>query len=165
MVCCDRLQPFCIRALGKVDTWVRGLLTERWGSTQIVTRGQVYAADKLPGFAALRGGQPVGLVTYRIDGGQCEIISLDSLHTGEGIGSALIRAVRDAAAVARCRRVWLITTNDNLAAIRFYQKRGFRLVAIHRDALELSRRLKPQIPLIGLNGIPLRDEIELELSL
>ena len=130
-----------------------------------MTRGQVHVADELPGFAALRGSEPVGLVTYRMGDGECEIISLDSLLEGQGIGSALIRAVQDAAVAAGCRRVWLITTNDNLAAIRFYQRRGFRLVAIHRDALELSRRLKPGIPLIGLDGIPLRDEIELELLL
>jgi len=72
------------------------------------------------------------------------------------------------AAVAReegCRRVWLITTNDNLRALRFYQRRGFHLVAMHPNALARSRELKPSIPEIGLDGIPLRDELELELSL
>ncbi len=156
---------FCIRPLEQADQWVPRLLSERWGSTRIVTRGRVHAADKVPGFAAVRGREPVGLVTYRISGGECEIISLDSLVERQGIGSALIRAVRAVAAAAGCRRLWLVTTNDNLAAIRFYQKRGFLLVAIHRDALELSRRLKPQIPFIGRDGIPLRDEIELELLL
>ncbi|MBK9123270.1 MAG: GNAT family N-acetyltransferase, partial [Chloroflexi bacterium] len=62
-------------------------------------------------------------------------------------------------------RLWLITTNDNLDALRFYQKRGWHLVAVHRDALNESRRLKPQIPIIGMDGIPLRDEIELEMTL
>jgi Acetyltransferase (GNAT) family len=66
---------------------------------------------------------------------------------------------------AGCRRVWLITTNDNLRALRFYQRRGFRLVAVHPDALARSRELKPSIPEIGLDGIPLRDELELELLL
>ena len=141
------------------------LLIERWGSTQVVTRGRIHAADELPGFAAMRGSEPVGLVTYRMGDGECEVVSLDSLLEGQGIGSALIRAVRDTAVAAGCRRLWLITTNDNLPAIGFYQRRGFRLVAVNRDALELSRRLKPQIPLIGLDGIPLRDEVELELLL
>jgi hypothetical protein len=50
-------------------------------------------------------------------------------------------------------------------ALRFYQKRGFVLVALHRNALELSRKLKPEISLIGNAGIPLRDEIELEIML
>ena len=72
---------------------------------------------------------------------------------------------RQAAREAGCGRVWLITTNDNLRALRFYQRRGFRLVAVHPDALERSRELKPSIPEIGLDGIPLRDELELELTL
>ncbi len=77
----------------------------------------------------------------------------------------LIEAVKQAAVSAGCRRLWLITTNDNLHALRFYQKRGFRLVAVYPNALEESRRLKPEIPLVGLDGIPLRDELELELAL
>ncbi|HEX7715028.1 MAG TPA: GNAT family N-acetyltransferase, partial [Bacillota bacterium] len=64
-----------------------------------------------------------------------------------------------------CQRLWLITTNDNLAAIRFYQLRGFVLVALHRDAIAQSRKLKPEIPLRGIDGIPIRDEIELEVVL
>jgi GNAT superfamily N-acetyltransferase len=77
----------------------------------------------------------------------------------------LIDAVRQEAQRAGCKRLWLITTNDNLTALRFYQRRGFVLVAVHRNAVELSRKLKPQIPLIGEHGIPIRDEIELEMPL
>ena len=69
------------------------------------------------------------------------------------------------ATASGCKQLWLITTNDNINALRFYQKRGFMLVAVHRNALELSRKLKPEIPMIGNDGIPLRDEIELEMIL
>jgi len=64
-----------------------------------------------------------------------------------------------------CRRVWLITSNDNLDALRFYQRRGLRLVAVHRGAIDEARRVKPSIPATGEYGIPVRDEIELELQL
>jgi GNAT superfamily N-acetyltransferase len=145
--------------------WVAGLLEEHWHSTRVVSRGQVYEADRLPGFIAEVGGEPVGLLTYRIDGKQCELISMNSLREGIGIGAALIGAAREVARDAGCRRLWLITTNDNLAAVRFYQKRGFRLAAVHCNALEESRKLKPEIPLVGRDGIPLRDEIEMEVIL
>ena len=141
------------------------MLTQRWHSARIVTRGRVHQADELPGFVAELGGQLAGLVTYRLDAHECEIVSLDSLVQGRGIGAALIAAVRDAARAAGCARLWLITTNDNLSALRFYQKRGFTLVAVHRNALEVARRLKPEIALVGVDGIPLRDEIELEMTL
>ena len=94
-----------------------------------------------------------------------EIVSIDSTHPGRGVGTALIEAVKKEARRQGCRRLWLITTNDNLNALRFYQKRGFALVAVHRNAIEISRRLKPEIPLTGHDGIPLRDEIELETLL
>ncbi|RMG85889.1 MAG: GNAT family N-acetyltransferase [Chloroflexi bacterium] len=155
-----------IRALTPQDrAWVASWLDKHWGSTAIVTRGQSYYAHLLPGFVAEKDGEHIGLVTYRIDGPSCELMTLDSLQPGQGIGSALIEAVKEAAKEAGCKRLWLITTNDNLEALRFYQKRGFELVAVHRNAIAEARRLKPQIPLVGKEGIPIRDEIELEVKL
>jgi ribosomal protein S18 acetylase RimI-like enzyme len=145
--------------------WATALLVASWGATVVVSRGQRHDAAQLPGFVALRGGTPVGLATLHIAGGDCELVSINSTVAGAGIGTALIGAVRDAAVAAGCRRVWLITTNDNVDALRFYQRRGFVLVAVHRDAVTEARRQKPQIPLLGNHGIPLRDEIELELPI
>jgi len=145
--------------------WVIGLLTKRWGSARIVTRGRLHHADKLPGFIVESEGQLAGLVTYRIDGADCEIISLDSLVERQGVGSKLLSRVREAAVDGGCKQLWLITTNDNIPAQRFYQNRGFRLVAVHRNAIDHARKLKPEIPNIGQNGIPIRDEIELEMLL
>lgn len=145
--------------------WAMELIAQEWGGVLMVTRGRVHSMRELPGFIALHHGEPVGLALYRLEGDECELMSLNSLVEGRGIGAALIEAVRRAAQNAGCRRLWLITTNDNLGALRFYQKRGFRLAALYPNALEDSRRLKPQIPLIGLEGIPLHDELELELKL
>jgi DNA-3-methyladenine glycosylase I len=156
----------CVRALQEADRqWARRLLEQRWHSTRIVSRGRAHQADKLSGFVADGPAGRLGLVTYRLEGDQCEIVSLDSLAEGRGIGTALMAAVEQAACATGCWRLWLITTNDNLPALRFYQKRGFTLVAVHRNALDLSRRLKPEIPEIGQDGIPLCDEIELERKL
>ena len=107
----------------------------------------------------------MGLVTYHIAEQQCEVITIDSVESGAGTDTRLLQAVEEAARDAGCRRLWVITTNDNLEALRFYQKRGFALAAVHQNALDFSRRLKPEIPLVGNEGIPLRDEIELEKPL
>jgi N-acetylglutamate synthase-like GNAT family acetyltransferase len=155
-----------IRPAGTADSeWIKSLLEAHWSSVQIVTRGRTHLADRLPGFIATQEGTRVGLITYCIDAEQCEIVTLNSTVERIGVGSALVDAVTNAAASAQCRRVWLITTNDNVDALRFYQKRGFALAAIHRNAIEYSRRIKPEIPPLGMHGIPLRDEIELELLL
>lgn len=157
--------PLVVPLRADLREWAARVLTERWGGTLVVSRGVAHDAALLPGFVAVRGDVPVGLATYRLAEGECELLTLDSMESGRGVGTALIAAVREAARDAGCRRVWLITTNDNLEALRFYQRRGFVLVAVHREALVAARRLKPQIPLVGNHGIPLRDELELELWL
>lgn len=160
------MSSITIRPVERTDrNWIAQFLDKQWGSTRIVSRGQVYLGHLLDGFIAEQDEEPVGLVTYRIDGPACEIVTINSLVQGQGIGTALLEAVKQTALEAGCRRVWLITTNDNMPALRYYQKRGFHLVAIYPNALEASRRLKPEIPLFGLDNIPLRDEIELELTL
>ena len=155
-----------IRAIEDGDRgWIRALLRDHWGAETMVVRETVFEPADLPGFVAERGGEPVGLVTYRVDGTEGEVMSLDSLLPNRGIGTALLTRVEAAARAAGCSRVSLVTTNDNLNALRFYQRRGFRLVALRPGAVERGRRLKPEIPLVGEHGIPLRDEIELELRL
>jgi RimJ/RimL family protein N-acetyltransferase len=104
----------------------------------------------------------MGLVTYLFENGECEIVSLDSLESGKGIGSALVKKVLSIASTKPFKRVWLITTNDNTGALYFYQKIGFEFVTVYRDSIKESRKIKPEIPIIGNGGIPIRDEIELE---
>ena len=120
------MESFTIRPADKTDrNWVAHFLDEHWGSTRVVSRGQVYLAHLLPGFIAEQDDERIGLVTYRIDEGECEIVTINSLRSGEGIGTALIEAAKAVAAEEGCKRVWLITTNDNMEALRFYQKRDF----------------------------------------
>ena len=145
--------------------WVRPFVESRWGSSVVVSRGRPHEVAALPGFALFRNGEPAGLVTYQTADGECDIVTLDSLEEGRGVGSSLLHAVREQASAAGCRRVWLLTTNDNTPALRFYQRRGFVLAALHRDAVAAARQLKPEIPVEGEDGIPIRDEIELELPL
>jgi DNA-3-methyladenine glycosylase I len=160
------MTSLCIRPVDPGDrTWIADFMEAQWGAPLVVARGACYYPHTLPGFVAIQGHERVGLITYRVRNNQCEIVTLNSLSEGQGIGTALIEAVVSAARQARCRRVWLITTNDNLRALGFYQKRGFALTVVYPNALERSRQIKPAIPLVGEDGIPLRDEVELELML
>ncbi len=159
------MDKFSVRQIESGDKpWITELVTEHWGSPVIVACGRQHDVRELAGFVAVgRDGQRLGLVTYRVEPAGCHIVTLNSLKESTGIGTALVEPVIAEARQSGCRRVWLVTTNDNLRALRFYQKRGFALVAVHRNAVREARRLKPEIPLAGLDGIPLRDEIEMEL--
>lgn len=153
------------RITGDEKEWVRTCVLN-WGADFIVTRGRKVDPAELPGFFAVgESGEKTGLATYEIIGDQCELVTLDAFEKFNGIGTVLMDKVKEAARNQGCRRMWLITTNDNLDAIRFYQRRGMTIAAVHLNSLEISRKLKPAIPLIGLHGIPLRDELEFELTL
>jgi ribosomal protein S18 acetylase RimI-like enzyme len=142
--------------------WLSGFMTERWGAPLAARGGRLHRLDDLPGFAAVAAdGAVAGVVTYLIEADVCEVVSIDSVVQGEGVGTALLEAACEAAAAAGCRRVRLITTNDNLDALRFYQRRGFALTELRAGAVDESRRMKPQIPLVGEYGIPIRDELVL----
>jgi ribosomal protein S18 acetylase RimI-like enzyme len=145
--------------------WVDDLMRERWGAEIVVVHGEVYRPAEFLGFVAEYDGERVGLITLHILGDACEVVTLDSLQAGRGVGRALLGAVRAEARKRGCRRLWLVTTNDNIHALGFYQQNGFRLVALRPGAVEESRKVKPSIPLIGDHGIPLRDELELEMPL
>ncbi len=145
--------------------WVRAFLWREAGHTRMVTRGWLHQCDELPGFIGRVDGERAGLVTVHINGRDCEVVTLHTAVPGRGLGSALLAAAADYARQHGCRRAWLITTNDNEPAIRFYSNRGWRLMAVHKGALAHSRLIKPEIPLLGLNGIPIEDEIEFELRL
>jgi GNAT superfamily N-acetyltransferase len=139
-------------------------MNEQFGGPLQARRGELIDVLALQGFVAERHGRPVGLLTYRREDGQCELAFVMALEPQRGIGTALLDALREE--VADCVRISLVTTNDNLEALRFYQRRGFVLSALRAGAVDDSRRrLKPQLPRVGSFGIPMRDEIELELRL
>ncbi len=145
--------------------WARSTLERHLGGAVQARRGELVDALAPPALVAERGGEPVGLLVYRPDGDECELLALVAVEPDAGVGSALVAALREAVA-GRCSRIWVVTTNDNLRALRFYQRRGFALSALRPGAVDdARRRLKPQISLVGGDGIPIRDELELELRL
>jgi GNAT superfamily N-acetyltransferase len=145
--------------------WATGLLTEHWCSPRIMSRFVWFDTRELPALVAYYDNQPAGLATYTINNGECELITLNSLVEGKGVGGALLNAVADVSRGANCRRMFLTTANDNLNAMRFYQKRNMRIVAVHKGAIDAAREVEKEMPLLGYYDIPMRDEIELELNL
>lgn len=139
------------------------LWTDHFGSPVVVARGRKHDPAKLPGFVAEDGGTLLGAVTFLREEDEIEIITLDSAAENRGAGTALLAAVE---ALAKAQGVWrlcLVTTNVNIRAIRFYQKRGWNLCGFYRDAATAARKIKPEIPLAGEAGIPIRHEIAFEL--
>ena len=145
--------------------WVVRRLGDAFGAITVARKGLLIDASVLPGFVATDGGRSVGLLTYDAVHGECEVVAIISTEKGRGVGRALMDAVRDRAAAAGWRRLWLITTNDNARAFRFYQLWGMDLCAFYRHGARRSREFKPTLPERGSDGIPLDHELEFELLL
>ncbi len=141
--------------------WVKERTELLFGGDFVVSRDEVHDPHRLPGFIATEGPERIGLATYNVTGADCELVSIDSLCQFMGIGTLLLERVEEVARAAGCRRLWAITTNDNLDAQRFFQKRGFVISAVRLGSMSKIRLLKPNVPKVGYYGLPVRDEIEL----
>ena len=140
-------------------------LENAFAGVTVARKGVLIDASVLPGFVASDGGRLVGLLAYDVASGECEVVAIISTEEGRGIGRGLMDAARDYAEAAGYRRLWLITTNDNTRAIRFYQRWGMDLCAFYRHGVRRSRKVKPSIPDRGVDGIPLEHELEFEMLL
>jgi len=159
-----RVQQPEVRVRPAVDgdrPMIAWLMTELWGSATQIVHQTVYRPADLPGLIAERGSRVVGLLTFHVDGPVLEVVTLNALERRSGVGTLLMEAAAAEARQLRCQEIRLTTTNDNLDAIRFYQRRGLRLVALRPEAVDRARAERPEIPRIGDYGIPLRDEIDL----
>ncbi len=161
-----KLAQVRVRVLNENDKiWLKKVIEDEWASLKIVTKGKIHSVDRLPGFVALQENEKIGVLTFRIEEDECEIITLNSVIENIGVGKALLKEVEEFSIKNGSKRLWVITTNDNTNALRFYQKKGFKISTIYCNALKELRKLKPKIPLVGLFGIEIRDEIELEKKL
>ena len=138
------------------------MLQARWGGTKMVVHNEIIDVSMLPAWVM---DPQRGLATYRISASGAELLSLDAITPGQGVGSALLDALITALRRDGVPSLRVTTTNDNLAALRFYQRRGFTLQSLRPGAVNAARAHKPEIPLIGHNNIPIRDEIDLSLDL
>lgn len=145
----------------KDKDWIKKFIVSAWGS-EIIIASKPFNALTLPGFIAELNGKTVGIVTFNIVKGKLEIVSLNSTLEGKGIGSTLIAKMKELAKERKLKSVWLLTSNDNIDSLKFYQKRGFRITKVYPNAIDEARKIKPKIPEIGNYGIPLKDALELE---
>jgi ribosomal protein S18 acetylase RimI-like enzyme len=155
--------------IGRIDDELRAkvqpILNETWGSPYLAVNGKLWDSRAMPGFVALdEGGNILGYLQYEFHDDICEIMVLESVVQNIGVATALINEAMQIAKASGVNKVIVQTSNDNTHAFRFYQRRGFTIREVRLGAMGEARQLKPVIPLIGEEGIPLRDEIEFEIE-
>jgi ribosomal protein S18 acetylase RimI-like enzyme len=141
--------------------WLAPRLDEGFGGPLQVRRGAVGDVAALPGFVAEVDGEPVGVLTHGPVEDETELALLWAFERRRGVGRALVAALLAAVPGP----IWVVTTNDNAAAIAFYERVGFVVREVRPGAVDEARaRLKPSLPLVGESGVPVRDEVELLLA-
>jgi ribosomal protein S18 acetylase RimI-like enzyme len=146
--------------------WIAETIGGAFGSPRVVSKGRVVEdASVLDGFLVELDGHPIGCALWREEDGDAELVAIVTTYRGVGAGVALLDAVIAHARESGWKRLWLITTNDNIDALGLYQRAGWTWVAWYRDAVAASRKLKPELPEIGSHGIPIAHEIEFEYPL
>jgi GNAT superfamily N-acetyltransferase len=153
------------RLRGGDHDFVSHFLGQRHIGGTAVSRGRLHALGELPGLVVYRDADPVGLLLYSAEESGLEIVLLQTVAERIGLGASLLREAKKTARRLGCPRVWVVVTNDDTRAFRFYQRNGFRLVALYPRARDEARELQPGLPSVGADGILVRDEIELEVSL
>ena len=147
--------------------WASRILSAYGGGVPQVARlGELLDPLEHEGIVAEADGQAIGLLTVAESDRGLEVLTLHTTEHGIGAGSRLLETALRVAVASGSSRLWLITTNDNLHAVRWYLRRGMRVAAVHAGAADADRTaVKPAMPERNpSNGIPIRDYIELELS-
>lgn len=139
-------------------------LIKNWGSIKMAIHNEIVDMSNLDGFIAVMNEDIIGLLSYADKSDFYEIVSLNSEIKNNGIGTYLLNLLIAKARKNTYRYISVFTTNDNINAIRFYQMKGFKFQCLYKDAVKGSRKLKPDIPIIGKNGIFINDEIEFKLE-
>ncbi|MDH2208386.1 MULTISPECIES: GNAT family N-acetyltransferase [unclassified Empedobacter] len=153
-----------VRTNNELKNQVKNIFIEKWNTDFMISKSQIHYVDNLESFVYMKENEIKGLLTFYIKEDEMEIVSLDSFEENIGIGSLLINEAINYYKQNFLKRLWLITTNDNLNALKFYQKKNFNISEFHFNAIEKSRKLKPSIPKYGYDNIPILHEIELQYN-
>jgi 2-oxo-4-hydroxy-4-carboxy-5-ureidoimidazoline decarboxylase len=148
--------------------WAAELIGRHQGGDHRVARlGELVDPLVHEGIVAEADGARAGLLTVVESPRGLEVLTLHAAIPGIGAGTRLLETALRVAAASAADRLWLVTTNDNLDAIRWYLRRGMHVAAVHADGVTRDRAsLKPELPLTNpSNAIPIRDYVELELRL
>jgi len=154
---------------GRIEPVDREYIRRHWEETwglPVVSIDRTYEPEDVQGLVWRdEWGDAQGLITWHIEGEHAEIVTVDAYQQGRHIGGRLLDGAEAELRRRGVHHATIVTTNDNLRAIAFYVRRGYRMVRIALDDMERVRKIKPSVPRLGLNNVPLRDMIELEKDL
>jgi len=155
------LPPVLVREASAADrAKALELFRDVFRPAQLVSFGEAISLDDAAAFVAETDQGIAGALAWRPFDGALHILALatDPMHQRAGVGGHLVAEAELLARRQNWPRVIVTITNDNLPALYFYQRRGYRLSAVLRDSIAAQTRDQKAI---GFAGIPILDEIQL----
>jgi ribosomal protein S18 acetylase RimI-like enzyme len=154
-----------IREVGDKSAFL-ALMMRHWGSHSMMIGIRVYDCAELPLLGLFSpSGETLAVASWAPEGDVAVLCALHALSPGQGAAIQLLDAVKAAAKASGATRLRAMLTNDNLPAMGFYQKQGFRFSGLYVEAIDHYRSVIPTIIRTGHQDIPVRDALELEIGL
>lgn len=142
------------------------LMMRHWGSHRMMIGLRVYDCAELPLLGLFSAkGEPLAVASWAMDSEIAVLCALHALSPGQGAAVQMLDAVKAAAKAKGAVKLRAMLTNDNLPAMGFYQKQGFRFSGLYVEAIDHYRSVIPTIIKTGHQDIPVRDALELEIGL
>jgi ribosomal protein S18 acetylase RimI-like enzyme len=140
------------------------LFRRDFGRTSIASFGEVIPLSETSTIVAEMQGDVSGALAWRPRENALQIVALatEPMWQRSGVGGHLVAEAEVVARRTGATRVVLATTNDNLPALYFYQRRGYRITDVVRDAWRDHAELTIGV---GFASIPVLDELRLEKTL
>jgi ribosomal protein S18 acetylase RimI-like enzyme len=140
------------------------LFRRDFGRAAVLAFGELMSLEECPAIVAEMRGDLAGALAYRMLPDALHVVALatDPLWQRSGVATHLAGEAEVLARRHGVGRLVFATTNDNLPALYFYQRRGWLITEVVPGAMIPHVREHARA---GFAGIPVRDEIRLEKRL
>jgi ribosomal protein S18 acetylase RimI-like enzyme len=159
------LPPVLVRRAEPEDALdAMALFRRDFGRATVIGFGDSMVIEDCPMLVAEMRGELAGALAYRLLPDALHIVALatDPMWQRSGVATHLEGEATFIAQRHGVSRLLFATTNDNLPALYFYQRRGWTITGVVIGGMLEHFGGQPGV---GFSGIPVRDEIRLEKGL
>lgn len=147
-------------------TEITNFMTRTWGSPRMLVGMHVYNVTEIEATGLYdRAGKLLAFASWVIRDRTAFLCALHSLVAANGNAKLLLSALKPLVKARGARSIRAMATNDNMPALVFYQKNGFRLATLYVGAVDAYRPTMPGMITHGYEGIAIHDALELECLL
>lgn len=145
---------------------IADFMAKRWGSPRMLVGMHTYDVTEIEAQGLYdRDGGLLAFASWKLRDRTVVLCALHALQEGNGFATRMLEEIKQLARRQGARSIRAMVTNDNMPALVFYQKNGFRLSTLYVGAVDAYRPVMPGMLTHGYLGLPIHDALELEYPL